>query len=281
MQLNGIIVGFEMWWLTSSLDTRGFGFVTFYENQAMDEAIECMNGMDLDGRIIIVEKSSASRFRERPRCASTDPILWGYWDDVVPNVGIGGARGYDPPGWQSIVERNEYGGRSRTGHKRRRSLCREDKREPQGKEVERGRWGRSLWSVGGKGRPMKSFAWKRMQHGGGGGGGGGGGVDECFKCDKPGHCARECPREGGWEGRYGGRDDRYGVGGGGHYGPDRNGDRSGGRNRDSGTQGESANVPIIRTVLVPMNIVVQGTSVRGRKNTTESFPVIVKQSILR
>ncbi|KAI7991985.1 Glycine-rich RNA-binding protein RZ1A [Camellia lanceoleosa] len=40
-------------------------------------------------------------------------------------------------------------------------------------------------------------------------------------------------------GKYGGRDDRYGggSGGGSRYGPDRNGDRFGGRNRDSGGRG--------------------------------------------
>ncbi|KAI6678617.1 hypothetical protein NL676_039413 [Syzygium grande] len=37
--------------------SRGFGFVTFDEKQAMEEAIEAMNGMDLDGRNIIVEKA--------------------------------------------------------------------------------------------------------------------------------------------------------------------------------------------------------------------------------
>ncbi|KAG5411734.1 hypothetical protein IGI04_008053 [Brassica rapa subsp. trilocularis] len=37
--------------------SRGFGFVTFDEKKAMDEAIAAMNGMDLDGRTITVDKA--------------------------------------------------------------------------------------------------------------------------------------------------------------------------------------------------------------------------------
>ncbi|XP_062084690.1 glycine-rich RNA-binding protein RZ1A [Humulus lupulus] len=37
--------------------SRGFGFVTFDDKKAMDEAIEAMNGMDLDGRTITVDKA--------------------------------------------------------------------------------------------------------------------------------------------------------------------------------------------------------------------------------
>ncbi|XP_059653367.1 glycine-rich RNA-binding protein RZ1A-like [Cornus florida] len=37
--------------------SRGFGFVTFDQKKAMEEAIEEMNGMDLDGRRITVEKA--------------------------------------------------------------------------------------------------------------------------------------------------------------------------------------------------------------------------------
>ncbi|KAG8644189.1 glycine-rich RNA-binding protein RZ1A [Manihot esculenta] len=37
--------------------SRGFGFVTFDEKKAMEEAIEAMNGMDLDGRTITVDKA--------------------------------------------------------------------------------------------------------------------------------------------------------------------------------------------------------------------------------
>ncbi|XP_009607130.1 glycine-rich RNA-binding protein RZ1A isoform X1 [Nicotiana tabacum] len=37
--------------------SKGFGFVTFDEKKAMEEAIEEMNGMDLDGRAITVDKA--------------------------------------------------------------------------------------------------------------------------------------------------------------------------------------------------------------------------------
>ncbi|CAN8266421.1 unnamed protein product [Cochlearia groenlandica] len=37
--------------------SRGFGFITFDEKKAMDEAIAKMNGMDLDGRTITVDKA--------------------------------------------------------------------------------------------------------------------------------------------------------------------------------------------------------------------------------
>lgn len=37
--------------------SRGFGFVTFEDKKAMEEAIEEMNGMDLDGRSITVDKA--------------------------------------------------------------------------------------------------------------------------------------------------------------------------------------------------------------------------------
>ncbi|GAA0151694.1 hypothetical protein LIER_10357 [Lithospermum erythrorhizon] len=41
----------------SSDRSRGFGFVTFDEKAAMEEAIEEMNGLELDGRAITVDKA--------------------------------------------------------------------------------------------------------------------------------------------------------------------------------------------------------------------------------
>ncbi|KAK1300784.1 Glycine-rich RNA-binding protein 7 [Acorus calamus] len=136
--------------------SRGFGFVTFDDKKAMEEAIEEMNGFDLDGRPINVEKA-------QPRSSGRDRD---------------GDRDYD----------------------RDRGRDRGDRDRDRGRD-----------------------------YGGGRGSNGG----ECFKCGKPGHFARECPSGGG--DRYGGRDDRYsdGGGGGGRYGPDRNGDRYSGRSRDS------------------------------------------------
>ncbi|GAV81143.1 RRM_1 domain-containing protein/zf-CCHC domain-containing protein [Cephalotus follicularis] len=148
--------------------SRGFGFVTFDEKKAMEEAIDKMNGIDLDGRSITVDKAQ-------------------------PHQGSG--RDYDG-------DRNRDRDRDR-GHDRDR---------------DRGR----------------SFGGGRGSNGG-----------ECFKCGKPGHFARECPSEGARGGKFGGREDRYGGGGGGsgggsgRYGPDRNGDRFGGRSRESGSRGGS------------------------------------------
>ncbi|XP_073526030.1 uncharacterized protein [Phyllobates terribilis] len=47
--------------------SRGFGFVSFDEKRAMEEAIDAMNGIDLDGRSITVEKAQPSQSSGRGR----------------------------------------------------------------------------------------------------------------------------------------------------------------------------------------------------------------------
>ncbi|KAG8086596.1 hypothetical protein GUJ93_ZPchr0010g10715 [Zizania palustris] len=57
--------------------SRGFGFVTFDDKKAMEEAIEAMNGMDLDGRNITVERAqpqSSGRDRDGDRDYSRDGV---------------------------------------------------------------------------------------------------------------------------------------------------------------------------------------------------------------
>ncbi|KAF8411666.1 hypothetical protein HHK36_004224 [Tetracentron sinense] len=52
--------------------SRGFGFVTFDEKKAMEEAIDEMNGMDLDGRSITVDKAQPHQGSGRDRDGDRD-----------------------------------------------------------------------------------------------------------------------------------------------------------------------------------------------------------------
>ncbi|XP_047334539.1 glycine-rich RNA-binding protein RZ1A isoform X2 [Impatiens glandulifera] len=47
--------------------SRGFGFISFEDKQAMEEAIEEMHGKDLDGRSITVEKAQPNQGAGRDR----------------------------------------------------------------------------------------------------------------------------------------------------------------------------------------------------------------------
>lgn len=52
--------------------SRGFGFVSFDDKKAMEEAIEEMNGMDLDGRPITVDKAQPNQGSGRDRDGDRD-----------------------------------------------------------------------------------------------------------------------------------------------------------------------------------------------------------------
>ncbi|KAK9271054.1 hypothetical protein L1049_026643 [Liquidambar formosana] len=52
--------------------SRGFGFVSFDDKKAMEEAIEEMNGMDLDGRSITVDKAQPNQGSGRDRDGDRD-----------------------------------------------------------------------------------------------------------------------------------------------------------------------------------------------------------------
>ncbi|XP_074563578.1 glycine-rich RNA-binding protein RZ1A-like [Curcuma longa] len=52
--------------------SRGFGFVTFDAEDAMEEAIEAMHGMDLDGRSITVERAQPQGPGGRDRDSGRD-----------------------------------------------------------------------------------------------------------------------------------------------------------------------------------------------------------------
>ncbi|GER47888.1 RNA-binding protein RZ-1 [Striga asiatica] len=47
--------------------SRGFGFVSFDDERDMEEAIKAMNGMDLDGRSITVDRAQLNQGSGRDR----------------------------------------------------------------------------------------------------------------------------------------------------------------------------------------------------------------------
>lgn len=128
---------------------RGFGFITFADRRAMEDAIRDMHGRELDGKVISVNKAE-------PRLGAEDP--------------------YDG-----------YGRDRRSG----------------GRESYRG-----------DRLPERS--------------------DECFKCGRMGHWARDCPSSGGGGGRYPSQSEYGRAGGlGDRFLGDRDYDRIGGGRYDS------------------------------------------------
>ncbi|XP_078179852.1 glycine-rich RNA-binding protein RZ1A-like [Carex rostrata] len=82
--------------------SRGFGFVTFDEKDAMEEAIEKMNGNDLDGRAITVDRAQAGggggggrRDRDRDRDYDRGDRRGGGGRDRGYGSGGGGGGGGD------------------------------------------------------------------------------------------------------------------------------------------------------------------------------------------
>ncbi|KAH1031800.1 hypothetical protein J1N35_043974 [Gossypium stocksii] len=103
--------------------SRGFGFVSFDDKAAMEEAIEAMNGMDLDGRNITVDKakphqgsvrdSDGDRSRDHGRDHDRDRNR-GYYSGRRSHVdhyggGGGSSSGRYGPDWNG----DRFGGRSR------------------------------------------------------------------------------------------------------------------------------------------------------------------------
>ncbi|KAJ1397699.1 RNA-binding domain superfamily [Sesbania bispinosa] len=75
--------------------SRGFGFVTFATEQAMRDAIEGMNGQNLDGRNITVNEAQS---RGRGGGGGGGPWLWRWVDPatqgevVLPTAEAGGVK---------------------------------------------------------------------------------------------------------------------------------------------------------------------------------------------
>ncbi|CAM0910719.1 unnamed protein product [Alopecurus aequalis] len=76
--------------------SRGFGFVTFDDKKSMEEAVEGMNGIDLDGRNITVERAQpqgSSRDRDGDREYSRGGDRYGGGRDFGGGRGGGGRGG--------------------------------------------------------------------------------------------------------------------------------------------------------------------------------------------
>lgn len=124
--------------------SRGFGFVTFDDKKAMEDAIDGMNGIDLDGRSITVDKAqpqgSGGGGRDRD----------------------GGDRGYDRGGRDRDRSSRDYGGGGGRGSGGDCFKC--------GKP---GHFARECPN-GDEGGRGDRYGGREDRYGGGGGGGGGG-----------------------------------------------------------------------------------------------------------